>query len=155
MDAFTPQMASCAPWSRLVVTTAISSLQPTPPLVKFGLPMIEAGELENARGAASSYVESLLKQDERIDTVLLGCTHYALIEYLIRDLVPPHIQLVSQGTIDALKLVDYLRRHPEMEIRLDRSGTQKFLTTQYSVRIQRLGTQFFGGPIVMEIVSLG
>ena len=119
------------------------------------VPMIEAGELERARVAASEYVESLLKQDERIDTVLLGCTHYALIEHLIRDVVPPHVQLVSQGTIVALKLADYLRRHPEMETRLDRSGTQKFLTTEYSDRIQRLGTQFFGDAIVMEKISLG
>jgi glutamate racemase len=119
------------------------------------VPMIESGKFEKAREAASMYVEGLLKQDERIDTVLLGCTHYALIEHLIRDLVPPHIQLVSQGTIVALKLADYLRRHPEMETRLDRSGTQKFLTTEYSDRIQLLGTQFFGGPIDVETVSLG
>src|SRR5262245_25291412 len=119
------------------------------------VPMIEAGELEKARLAASDYVVSLLQQDERIDTVLLGCTHYALIEHLIRDLIPPQIRVVSQGTIVALKLADYLRRHPEMETRLDTSGTQKFLTTAYSDRIQRLGTQFFGDPIVMETISLG
>ena len=86
-------------------------------------------EFEKARGAASIYVEGLLKQDERIDTVLLGCTHYALIERVIRELVPAQIQVVSQGTIVALKLADYLRRHPEMETRLDRAGTQSFLTT--------------------------
>ena len=119
------------------------------------VPMIESGEFQKARGAASTYVESLLKQDERIDTVLLGCTHYALIEHLIRELVPAQIQVVSQGTIVALKLADYLRRHPEMETRLDRAGTQRFLTTEYSDRIQRLGTQFFGWPIVMDTVILG
>jgi glutamate racemase len=119
------------------------------------VPMIESGEFEKARLAASEYVERLLRQDERIDTLLLGCTHYALIEHLIRELIPSRIHVVSQGTIVALKLADYLRRHPEMETRLDRSGTQQFLTTEYSDRIQRLGTQFFGGPIVMETVSLG
>jgi glutamate racemase len=116
------------------------------------VPMIESGELENAEGTAGKYIESLLMQDRRIDTILLGCTHYALIEDVIRRVVPAGIQVISQGTIVADKLADYLNRHPEIEQRLDTSGNESFLTTKYSERIHRLGTQFYGKPIVIEAV---
>jgi len=118
------------------------------------VPLIEAGELPAARVPAGRYIESLLKGDPRIDTILLGCTHYALIEDILRPLIPPAVRLVSQGAIVAEKLADYLRRHPEMERRLDKSGTELFLTTEYSPRIQRLATQFFGRPIAIQTVRL-
>jgi glutamate racemase len=118
------------------------------------VPMIESGELDNVESAIAHYLERLLTNDVRIDTILLGCTHYALIEDAIRRLTPPGIRVVSQGTIVAEKLADYLRRHPEMERRLDRSGTHSFLTTEYSERIQRLGTRFFGAPILVESIVL-
>jgi glutamate racemase len=112
------------------------------------VPIIEAGE--DPTSATTECVEGLLEQDARIDTILLGCTHYALIEGVIRQLVPEHIRVISQGPIVAEKLADYLRRHPEIEQRLDRSGTETFLSTAYSERIQRLATQFFGRPVSIE-----
>jgi glutamate racemase len=116
--------------------------------------MVESGELEGVGAAASGYVQNLLVQDQRIDTILLGCTHYALIEKDIRRHVPEHVQVVSQGRIVAAKLADYLRRHPEMEQRLNTSGSETFLTSEYSPRIQELGSQFFGTSIAMATITL-
>ena len=118
------------------------------------VPIVESGELETAAPAAQKYVQALLREDPQIDTVLLGCTHYALIENIIREFIPPGIRVLSQGEIVAEKLADYLRRHPEIERRLDASGRETFLTTEYSSRIQRLGAQFFGSPIRMDTISL-
>jgi glutamate racemase len=111
------------------------------------VPIIESGELEKAATPAKEYIDALLARDLKIDTVLLGCTHYALIEEVIRPLVPAGVKVVSQGAIVAAKLEDYLRRHPEMEKRLSREGKETFLSTAYSGRIQTLATQFFGEPI--------
>jgi glutamate racemase len=118
------------------------------------VPIIEAGDFESITEPARHYIRELLEKDPRIDTVLLGCTHYALIETMLRSLIPGEIRIVSQGAIVAAKLADYLRRHPEMERRLDRSGGETFLTTEYSPRIQRLAAQFFGNPVTMETVQL-
>jgi glutamate racemase len=118
------------------------------------VPIIESGELEAAEVPGRHYLDSLIRQDSRIDTILLGCTHYALIEGMLRHWVPFEIQLVSQGSIVADKLADYLKRHPEIERRLDRSGSETFLSTEYSPRIQRLATQFFGKPVEIAAVKL-
>ncbi|HEX4999342.1 MAG TPA: glutamate racemase [Terriglobia bacterium] len=116
------------------------------------VPLIEAGDLAAAGVAAREYVDTLVAKNPGIDTILLGCTHYALIEDAIRKVTPAGIRVVSQGSIVAEKLVDYLVRHPEMAARLDMSGAETFLTTAYSERIERLGTLFYGSPIVMETI---
>lgn len=118
------------------------------------VPIIESGDLDAATIPACQYVEGLLKQDAQIDTILLGCTHYALIADTLRQLIPPDIRVVSQGEIVAGKLEDYLRRHPEMERRLDKSGRATFLSTEYSPRIQKLAMQFFGKPLTIETATL-
>lgn len=118
------------------------------------VPLIESGELDQAATQARRYVETLLARDSQIDTVLLGCTHYALIESLIRPMVGPEVTVVSQGSIVAAKLEDYLKRHPEMERRLDRTGTEVFLSTQSSPRIQTLATRFYNLPIRIDTIAL-
>jgi glutamate racemase len=54
----------------------------------------------------------------------------------------------------ATKLSDYLKRHTDMEQRIYKSGRENFLSTEYSPRIQRLATQFFGKPVTIETVRL-
>jgi len=118
------------------------------------VPIIESGELESVIAPAQHYMTELLGKDPEMDTVLLGCTHYALIESLIRPMVPAGIKVVSQGQIVASKLENYLARHPEMEQRLDRSGMETFLSTENSPRIQTLATRFFGQPLRIDTVQL-
>jgi len=118
------------------------------------VPIIESGDLESATEPARHYIEHLLAQSSEIDTVLLGCTHYALIEHIVRPLVPSSIRVVSQGTIVADKLESYLLRHPEIEKRLDTQGRECFLSTEVSPRIQTLAAQFYGNPVVIERAKL-
>ncbi|MCE2756460.1 MAG: glutamate racemase [Chitinophagaceae bacterium] len=76
-----------------------------------------------------SCLDALLGQCEGIDTILLGCTHYPLLLPVIRQLVNPAIQIISQGEIVAESLVFYLKRHPEMAGRLSKGKTLRFFTT--------------------------
>jgi glutamate racemase len=117
------------------------------------VPMIEAGELGNIGEEVRTYIDQLLEQDERIDTVLLGCTHYALIESTIREIAPARIRVLSQGAIVAEKLADYLERHPEFAEWMDLSGKSTFLTTNYSDSMKTLASRFYGSPIVMETIA--
>ena len=119
------------------------------------VPLIESGELGNIAGEVRTYMDQLLEQDARIDTVLLGCTHYALIESTIREIAPAKIRVVSQGAIVADKLADYLERHPEFGNSIDLSGKATFLTTKYSDGMKTLATRFYGSAIAMETIEIG
>ena len=57
----------------------------------------------------------------------------------IRAAVPADVRILSQGTIVAEGLGDWLRRHPEMEARLSRGGARRYVTTDDPVWFARRG----------------
>jgi glutamate racemase len=95
------------------------------------VPIIENGEHDKpgADYFVEKYLEQILEQSPNIDTLLLACTHYPLLMPKIKAFLSPDIKVVGQGDIVAKSLVDYLQRHPEMESRLTKNGTQQFYTT--------------------------
>ncbi|HOG68234.1 MAG TPA: glutamate racemase [Fibrobacteraceae bacterium] len=107
--------------------------------------LVENGEFdsEGARFFIQRDVNALLEKDPEIDTILLGCTHYPLIADQIREFLPKNIQLVSQGKIVAEKTLDYLKRHPEIDSKLQKSGKTNFLTTD-TAEFFKKGAFLFG-----------
>lgn len=96
------------------------------------VPLVENGEGDKpgADYFIKQHVDRLLQRDPQIDTVILGCTHYPILEHKIRRYLPDTVKLVSQGDIVAESLADYLRRHPEMDARISKNGTCRFFTTE-------------------------
>ena len=95
------------------------------------VPLIENGEYDQA-GAdyfVKLYLDQIMAQSPQIDTILLACTHYPLIQQKIEANLPAHVKVVAQGDIVAKSLVDYLQRHPEIETKLSRNQTKEFFTT--------------------------
>ncbi|KQC00195.1 glutamate racemase [Pedobacter sp. Hv1] len=95
------------------------------------VPIIENGEHEN-EGAdyfVNKYLQELLQQSAEIDCILLACTHYPLLIPKIEQYLPKNIQLLAQGDIVANSLVDYLKRHPEMEGQLAKNSKRAFYTS--------------------------
>jgi len=117
-------------------------------------PIVEAGEhnSEIAKIALQRYLNPLLVK--KIDTLILGCTHYGILEEQIKPIVGKDVQVISEGKVVAEKLVDYLSRHPEIENRLTKNIQRVFLTTDLTDKFQTLGTQFFGQKIKPEKISL-
>lgn len=100
-------------------------------------------------------LEQLFAQSKEIDTVLLACTHYPLLENRIRKFLPdPGIRLLGQGELVAESLTDYLRRHPEMETRISKGGTRRFFTTDSAADFEEHATRFFGETVQAEHVHL-
>ena len=95
------------------------------------VPLVENNEYESS-GAdyfVEKNVKNLLAKGGHIDTVLLACTHYPLLKDKIKKYLPGGVNLLSQGEIVATSLVDYFKRHPEMESRCSKQGVVQFYTT--------------------------
>jgi glutamate racemase len=95
------------------------------------VPLIENGEYDKpgADYFVKEYLDQILAQSANIDTLLLACTHYPLLQEKIKAYLNGRVQVVSQGDIVAKSLVDYLQRHPEMDGSLSKNATQRFFTT--------------------------
>jgi glutamate racemase len=113
------------------------------------VPMIESNEFDN-HGAdffVKKYISELLKQDVRIDTILLACTHYPLLLDRIKEYSPADMKILSQGEIVAESLEDYLMRHPEIESKCSKNGIRSFYTTDSTQDFDNHASIFFGEPV--------
>lgn len=130
----------------------IASQQACPTLV----PIIENQEIDTP-GAAyfiDLYTKSLLQQDANIDTVLLACTHYPLIQSKIQNSLTNKIQVLSQGVIVAESLADYLKRHPLMEMKCSKNGEKTFFTTDNPKDFDAKAAVFYGKTIESKLAVL-
>lgn len=113
------------------------------------VPLVENDEF-NTDGAdyfVRQHIDRILAADPLIDTLILGCTHYPLLQEKIRAFLPPGIQIVSQGTIVARSLADYLRRHPEIESRCSKRGRRDFFSSESAEVFDRSATIFYGREV--------
>lgn len=99
-------------------------------------------------------VERIFSLRADIDTLLLGCTHYPILLDKIKAAVSGRARIVSQGNIVAGSLRDYLSRHPEMDTRLSRGGSVKYLTTEHPDKFCDLASVFLSHPIAASHVEL-
>jgi glutamate racemase len=121
------------------------------------VPLIENNEHLNA-GAdyfIRKNIENLLNSDSEIDTIMLGCTHYPLLENKIKMYLPEGITIISQGEIVAKSLADYLHRHPEMENKCTKGNSIRYLTTESIEKFSSSASIFLDEEIQAEHVDLG
>ena len=120
------------------------------------VPLIEQHE-HNTAGSEffiKKNVDSLMEKDPDIDTVLLGCTHYPLIEGAIKKYLPEGVTILSQGEIIAKSLVSYLKRHEEIDYQCTKNSVKQFYTTGDKVDFDTNGSIFFGETINSKKISL-
>ncbi|GHT76608.1 glutamate racemase [Bacteroidia bacterium] len=120
------------------------------------VPLVENGEYDSpgADYFIKQHIEAILKKDPLIDTLILGCTHYPLLEKKIRQYLPETVTLLSQGQHVAESLADYLRRHPEIETLLGKEGKATFYTTEAKDKFSNMANIFFAkknNPSVQRI----
>ena len=134
------------------------------------VPLVEAGQLDGdevrARVAAAlapllgdhsdgEYVFPL-PADERIDTLLLGCTHYPLLAAVIAEVVGPDVAVIDSATATASTLAGLLEVNG-LEAPDDRPAEHTQLTTGDVAAFERTARRLFGDlvPSVDPVVVAG
>ena len=108
------------------------------------VPLVENNEYDS-KGSdyfVQKHINQILEKDPKIDTLILGCTHYPLLTKKIQEFTPPHVRIVAQGEYVAISLEDYLKRHPEMDCRCTKNGTCRFLTTESTSKFEESASIF-------------
>jgi glutamate racemase len=120
------------------------------------VPLVENNEF-NTLGAdyfIEKNIKNIMGRNEKIDTILLACTHYPLLKDKILKYLPKGVTLLSQGEIVAASLKDYLTRHSEIESSLSKDGKRVFYTTDSAEDFDNKATIFLGEPVESRHVSL-
>ncbi len=103
-------------------------------------------------GAARRYLEPLFAVPDVPDTLVLGCTHFPLLQAAIQAALPPGVQVVDSAATTAAAARRLVR--PAQAA----AGGVTWLATDDAARFARVGSRFLGEPLqagAIEIVDLG
>ena len=128
------------------------------------VPLIESGEHlhKGADYFVEKYLTELLERDPLIDTIILGCTHYPLLQEKIEDILAKQtisqqsVSVIAQGKIVADSLADYLERHTDIAKRaiLGSTGSCTFLTTESAKKFSGSASIFLEETIHAQHIEL-
>ena len=117
-------------------------------IIQRGFPFSEA-VIEKAR----SYCAPLKRA--RVDTVILGCTHYPLVRPMLQRILGRDVRLVTAGHAVAATAQRILESRG-LETTSDGEGTYRFLCTGDAESFRELGTRFLQLPLgAVERVEVG
>jgi glutamate racemase len=120
------------------------------------VPLVENNECDSpgADYFIEKHIHNLLEKSPDIDTILLACTHYPLLANKIKQKLPKHIKLISQGEIVANSLSGYLHRHPEVEILCKKDGFRAYFTTESTIDFDKKSLIFLGEKVESKHLEL-
>ncbi len=107
------------------------------------VPLAEEGWVDNevARLTAQSYLRPLL--DEAIDTLVLGCTHYPLLEGIIREIMGDEVCLVNSAQ-ETAKEVQRVLEEEKLAAAGKKHALYTFYVTDNAERFVKVGERFLG-----------
>ena len=110
------------------------------------VPLVESGWLNGAVSTqiATTYLGPLKRQ--RIDTLILGCTHYPLLAPVIQLAIGPQVTLVDSATKTAAEVKGLLTWNESLSITRQRPR-HRFFVTDEPDHFMELGRRFLGQPI--------
>jgi glutamate racemase len=137
---------------------AIHALKPDAKVVQRACPLFVALAEEGwtdgdvPERAAERYLREMFAAAERPDTLVLGCTHFPVLEGAIAKAVGPNVALVDSAATTAHEVETLLNTRA-----LRRTGAAKpsvFMGTDAPERFARVGGRFFGRTIAPDQVEL-
>lgn len=118
------------------------------------VPLVEEGwegELETAAIVKKSLSGIKLKG---IDTLILGCTHYPLLERVIQSFLGPGVRVVDSGKALAGAVKKYLEANPEIDSRMEKQGRVKVLVSDITDQSLELSLAQGFGQVDLEKANL-
>jgi glutamate racemase len=120
--------------------------------------LAEEGWIEGpiVEAVAHRYLDEIQDMEPKIDTLLLGCTHFPVLIEALRKVVGPDVSIVDSAATTALELSTQLRAADLVSNAV--TGRVFLLATDGPERFARVGSQFLGEKVEasdVELVDLG
>lgn len=120
------------------------------------VPLIENKEYDSIEGEAfiKNDIQKILKSFPKADVILLGCTHYPILQSFIELHVPKDVRVVSQGEIVASSLKSYLERHEWLDQKISKNSLSRYLTTENHRVFEDLASTILGIDVNVEQIKI-
>lgn len=120
------------------------------------VPLIENNSFDSVAGKMiiEDDVTTLMNKNKNIDTIILACTHYPVVQSYIQSLVGEKCKVIAQGPIVAEKLQEYLIRHPWMEEQISSSGQVTYFTSENKLIFDQTASIFLNQEVNSSHISV-
>ncbi len=131
-------------------------LSPKTKLTSFATPLL----VPIIESSGKKFIKPILKdylvhfKNKKLDALLLGCTHYAIIKKEFKELLPKGVKIISQDDIVPKKTKEYLKRHPEIESLLSKNSKRDFFVTDITENFLKLANSWFHKKIQVQKVEI-
>jgi len=116
------------------------------------VPLIEHNGTKWARPIIDEYLAPL--QQQKIESLILGCTHYPHLKSLINESLRNKVKLISQDEIIPKKLQCYLKKHREITKKLTQNSQNTFYVTDITDTYINTASSVYGKNINLQKVTL-
>lgn len=106
---------------------------------------VENGNVEgdHIEDIAKKYLTPL--KEQHVDTLILGCTHYPLLNDIIQKTMGAKVKLINSAKETAAEVAEILER--KNQLREDIHAKYRFISTGDSSKFTKLGSRFLGHEI--------
>lgn len=120
------------------------------------VPLIENKEYNTKEGKAfiKNDINKILKAFPNADVILLGCTHYPILQSFIEENMPRDVRVISQGEIVATSLKSYLLRHDWLDQKITKNSLSRYLTTEEPKVFEGLAATILGINVNVEDIKI-
>ena len=107
------------------------------------VPLVEEGWLEDdvTIMTLKKYLPEMIT--EKIDTLILGCTHYPLLENTIQKIMGEQVRLIDSGK-ETAKAVKKVLIETSLLNQSEKSGPDKFFVSDIPMKFEEIGSRFLG-----------
>ena len=123
----------------------------------FWVPLVEYNEADSpgADYFVKKRIDQIMHLDPKIDTLILGCTHYPLLMPKILKYLPHGVRCVPQGEYVADSLNNYFKRNAAIEQMCSKGHSVRYLTTENPEKFREHAQIFLHEPVEVENTTLG
>jgi glutamate racemase len=118
------------------------------------VPLVEEGwaARPEARSIAAAYLRPL--RARKIDTLILGCTHYPFLRAAIRAALPAGVKIVDPARETAEAFARFLEANPALDAAIGRKGVQRFFVSDKTAHAAAIASRWLGERVELERVTL-
>jgi len=119
------------------------------------VPLVEEGWLKRpeTRKIIRYYLQPLKKN--KIDTLVLACTHYPLLMKIIAEIVGKSVKVIDPACETAVQVKKYLADNPTLEKKLAKNGQQhQYFASDVPSKFKEISQRVLGETISVEQVEL-
>jgi len=118
------------------------------------VPLVEEGWLNKRETAmiVKKYLQPL--KTRRIDTLILGCTHYPLLKTIIQRKIGKRVQLIDSSICISETIETFLTDNPDVDRQLGQSGNLSLFVSDVTDQFKKIAKMTLKTNIKFECVRI-